>query len=63
MGMKSINCSYGQWEPYFAWLPKRTITNNFVWFKKIYRREYFYKPLMIMSGYEYATVFDLIAYT
>lgn len=27
------------WKPFFAWLPKKTISNKTVWLKKIYIRK------------------------
>jgi hypothetical protein len=54
--------SYSNWESHFAWLPKKTINGQWIWFKTIYRREYLFKPLYV-TGKEYATAFDLIKYS
>ena len=52
--------SYGVWEAYFAWLPKRTISGHWVWLQSIYRRDYLFKPVYV-QGYQYATVLDILA--
>lgn len=51
--------SYSDWESYYAWLPKRTIGGQWIWFKRIYQREYLFKPLYII-GKEYATIFEIL---
>jgi len=54
-----LGYAYDSWHNYRPWLPKKTVSGQWVWFKKIYRRQYFFKPLFC-SGYEYATAFELL---
>jgi hypothetical protein len=49
------------WTIWFAWHPVYTINNEFVWGKKIYRRNInTYVDMEDWSRYEYGNMFDIL---
>lgn len=53
------------WREVFAWLPCRTISGKYVWFRKIYKRRYWAvwgTGFHMEPHVEYGTVFDMLIY-
>ncbi len=49
------------WKPWFAWRPVRTVSDERIWFKPIYRRCInTYVDMDDWSKYEYGTLFAIL---
>ncbi len=49
------------WKPWFAWRPVKTVGDQKVWLRAIYRRKInTYVDMDDWSHYEYATLFDVL---
>jgi hypothetical protein len=49
------------WHIWFAWRPVKTVANEHVWLKRIYRREIVsYVDIDEWMHYEYGNIFDII---
>lgn len=50
---------YSEWAEVFSWLPRKTISNEWVWFKKVYVREV--KNIIEGGSHnEYDTLLDIL---
>lgn len=49
------------WHIWFAWRPVKTVSGEYVWLKKIYRRGIVcYADVDNWSRYEYGNMFDIL---
>ena len=50
-----------KWEPWFAWRPVRTISDDRMWLRKVYRRkQVHYDGVNVWHDYSYGTEFDIL---
>jgi len=55
--------TYSDWEPWFAWHPVTTVSNNRIWLKTVYRRYRMIFGIEDDMGYYYGDEFDVLKTT